>query len=247
MTPAAVGFQCPNCVAAGQQVVRGTHANLTVASPDARPVVSWTLIGMCVAVYAAQFLVGVDEIAGSFGMQPVAIALGGEYFRLLTSVFLHGSLLHLMFNMYVLFVLGPTMERILGHGRFALLFVVSGLGGAAASYALSAPTTLSVGASGAIFGVMGALAVAGRRLRFDITMVLVLIAINIVIGFVFSAGIDWRAHLGGLLTGAAMAAVLVSPTGRRRISVEVVGVAVIVGVIALTVAYRSAQLSAFAG
>ena len=247
MTPAAVGFQCPNCVAAGQQAVRSTNASAAVASPDTRPLVSWTLIGVCVAIYGAQFLLGVDDIAASFGMQPVAIAFGGEYYRLLTSVFLHGSLLHLLFNMYVLYVLGPTMERILGHSRFALLFLVSGLGGAVASYALSAPTTLSVGASGAIFGVMGALAVAGRRLRFDITMVLVLIAINLVIGFVFAAGIDWRAHVGSLVTGAAMAAVLVSPTGRRRLAVEVLGVAGILLVMLAAVAYRSAQLSAFAG
>ena len=120
------------------------------------------------------------------------------------------------------------MERILGHWRFLLLFLLAGIGGSAASYAFSEPTTWSVGASGAIFGLMGALLVAGQRLRYDVTMVLVLVVINIVIGFVFSSGIDWRAHLGGLATGAAVAAVMVTPQGKeRRPAVEWGGVAVI--------------------
>lgn len=208
---------------------------------------SWGIVGVCVAVFLVQWLVGVNAIAGNFGMQPVAIGLGGEWYRLLTSMFLHGSVLHLLFNMYVLVALGPTLERILGHLRFLVLFVLSGLGGAALSYALSSPMTVSVGASGAIFGLMGALVVAGRRLRYDITMVVVLIAINLVIGFVFSSGIDWRAHVGGLATGAAVAAVMVVPHGRRASIAEWGGVAAIAVVVVLVIAFRTVQINGLVG
>ena len=198
-------------------------------------------------MYVLQWLLGVNLVAGNFGMQPVAIGLGGEWYRLVTSMFLHGSILHLLFNMYVLVALGPTLERILGHVRFLVLFLLAGLDGAALSYALSSPMTVSVGASGAIFGLMGALVVAGRRLRYDITMVVVLIAINLVIGFVFSSGIDWRAHVGGLATGAAVAAVMVVPHGRRAAAAEWGGVAAIAIVVVLVIAFRTAQLSSLVG
>ena len=214
---------------------------------EEKPFVSWAIVGICAAVYVLQWLLGVNLVAGNFGMQPVAIGLGGEWYRLVTSMFLHGSILHLLFNMYVLVALGPTLERILGHVRFLVLFLLAGLGGAALSYALSSPMTVSVGASGAIFGLMGALVVAGRRLRYDITMVVVLIAINLVIGFVFSSGIDWRAHVGGLATGAAVAAVMVVPHGRRAAAAEWGGVAAIAIVVVLVIAFRTAQLSSLVG
>lgn len=246
MTAAPVGFQCPDCVAAASAAVKATRRRGGLTSDD-RPVVSWSIVGICVAVYLLQMVVGVNEVASNFGMQPLAIGILNEWYRLLTSVFLHGSILHILFNMYVLVVLGPTLERMLGHGRFLLLFVVSGLGGSIASYWLSAPTSLSVGASGAIFGLMGGLLVAGRRIRADVTQIVVLIAINLAIGFIFS-GIDWRAHLGGLLTGAAMAAVMVGIGGRRPSrAVEYGGIAGIVLVLFLIVTIRTAQLMALTG
>jgi membrane associated rhomboid family serine protease len=211
---------------------------------EGKPYVSWTIVGFTVAVFLLQNVVGFDAVVRSYAMQPLAIGIGGEWYRLLTSMFLHGSILHILFNMYVLVVLGPTLERILGHGRFLLLFILSGLGGSIASYWLSAPNTFSVGASGAIFGLMGALLVAGRRLRFDVTMVLILIGINLAIGFIFS-GIDWRAHLGGLLTGAALAAVMVLPDGKSRRSVEVGGIIGVVVVLLVVLAVRTAQITSF--
>lgn len=244
MIPAPVGFQCPDCVAAAAPAQRGGAVALT---ETARPTVSYTLVGICVVVYLTQLLLG-DEVVANFAMRPVSIAFGQDFYRLVTAIFLHGSVLHLAFNMYVLFVLGPTLERILGHGRFLLLFLLAGVGGSAASYAFSEPTTWSVGASGAIFGLMGALLVAGQRLRYDVTMVLVLVVINIVIGFVFSSGIDWRAHLGGLATGAAIAAVMVTPQGKeRRPAVEWGGVAAVALVIIAVVVWRTASLTAIGG
>lgn len=243
--PAPVGFQCPECVAAGKAAVRAPAGEALPA--DAKPVVTYTLMAICVGVYLLQLVLG-DTIATEFAMRPVAIAFGADYYRLFTAMFLHASILHIAFNMYVLYVLGPTLERILGHGRFLLLYILAGLGGSAVSYAFSTPTTWSVGASGAIFGLMGALLVAGKRLRYDVNMVLALVAINVVIGFVFSSGIDWRAHLGGLATGAAIAAVMVTTKGiSRPVWVELSGILVILGLVVGVVVLRTNQLLALGG
>jgi membrane associated rhomboid family serine protease len=128
--------------------------------------------------------------------------------------------------------------------RFLALYLIAGLGGAVASFAFSSVNTVSVGASGAIFGLMGALVVAGRHLRADITQVLVLIGINVVIGFI-APGIDWRAHLGGLLTGAAVAFVMSkAPRGSRQTLVQVVGCVGIVLVLAGVALWRAEQIQA---
>jgi membrane associated rhomboid family serine protease len=205
--------------------------------------VTYGLIALDVLVFGAQYLVGVNEVSGNYGMWPVGVAANGEWWRLLTSAFLHGSILHLVFNMYVLFAFGPTLERILGHWRFVVLFLISALGGSVASYVFSDVRTVSVGASGAIFGLMGALVIAGRRLRFDITQVLVLIGINVAIGF-FSAGTDWRAHLGGLATGAAMAVVFILPERRHRTLVQVLGTVVVLAVLVGVAVWRTQQIQA---
>ena len=134
------------------------------ATTIAKPYVTYTLIVINLLVFAYQYSVGINAVAERWGMWPVGIVTGDEWYRLLTSAFLHGSFLHIAFNMYVLFALGPTLERILGHVRFTALYLLSALGGGVVSYFFSDITTVSVGASGAIFGLMGALVVAGRRL-----------------------------------------------------------------------------------
>ena len=240
MIAAPVGFQCPECVASAAAQVR-QPTTVAGASLIARPVVTYALIGINVVVFLVQFTVGVNAVAGDYGMWPVGIAIGGEWWRLVTAAFLHGSFLHIAFNMYVLFALGPTLDRILGHSRYLILYVMAAIGGGVASYVFSDMRTVSVGASGAIFGLMGALVVAGRRLRYDVTQVLVLLAINVVIGF-FAAGVDWRAHLGGLVTGAAVAAIMVFPAPRHRMAVQVGGILVLLGLMAALVMWRTAQI-----
>jgi membrane associated rhomboid family serine protease len=159
-------------------------------------------------------------------------------------MFLHSGLLHLAFNMYALYLLGPPLERALGHGRFLTLFLVSGLGGSVASYVFSPLLTISVGASGAIFGLMAAWIVVHRRLNADVTPVILLLGINVVLGFVVS-GIDWRAHLGGAAVGALVAAILTTgkgAQGRAQSGRQAVLVGLVVlGLIAL-VAWRSQQI-----
>jgi len=247
MVPAAVGYQCPECVRVGQASV-----------PERRTVfggrltrdggVTMVIIGACSVLFVTVSLLGIAGGMARWGMQPLAIALGDEWFRLVSAVFLHGNWLHLGFNMYVLFLLGPPLERLLGHGRFATLFLVSGIGGSVASYAFSPLGTLSVGASGAIFGLMAAWIVIGRRLHRDTSQVLVLLAINVAIGFVVP-GIDWRAHLGGAATGALVALVLTTspgPRARSRLPLQVGAIALIcIGLLVVAV-WRTAQIRALA-
>ena len=245
MTPAPVGYQCPECVQAG---VAATRRPTTVfggqLSRDGA--VSMSLIGICVVAYVA---LGMLNLAGGldrWALQPVAIALGDQWVRLVTAMFLHSGLLHLALNMYALYLLGPPLERALGHGRFLTLYLVAGLGGSVASYTFSPLLTISVGASGAIFGLMTAWIVVHRRLNADATPIIVLLGINVVLGFLVG-GIDWRAHLGGAVVGALVAAILTSgrgaagraQTGRQALLVGLV----VVGLVALT-AWRSSQIQA---
>jgi membrane associated rhomboid family serine protease len=243
MNSAPVGYQCPECVRAGAATV-----------PQARTVfggritrdgaVTMTLIGICVGAY---LLIGALDLFGGnarWGMSPVDIALGDQWFRMLSSVFMHQGLLHLGFNMYVLFLLGRPLERVLGHGRFLTLFLVSGIGGAVASYAFSPVLTLSVGASGAIYGLMAGYIVIARRLDAEATQIIILLAINVVLGFVMS-GIDWRAHLGGAATGAVTALVLSTGRGRRgheKLPQQAVATALILVALAAVALWRTDQI-----
>ena len=144
----------------------------------------------------------------------------GEQWRLLTAVFLHGGIFHLLMNAYALWIFGPVVERELGRVRFLLIFLTTGLFASAASYAFATdPVQVSVGASGAIFGVVGAfvsynyrhreLAVAAARLRGLVPFLI----LNLVFSFAI-AFIDWRAHLGGFLAGL-VAGVVAEGWGRR--------------------------------
>lgn len=244
MITAAVGYQCPDCVASGAVGVRTARTVAGGRVVTGRPVVTYSLIGITVGVFLVQLARGIDVLAIDFGMWPAGIVAYGEWWRLFTSAFLHGSFLHIAFNMLVLFMLGPALERILGHGRYLLLYLIAALGGSVASFVLSDPRTVSVGASGAIFGLMGALIVAGRRLRHDVTQVIGLLAVNVVIGFI-APGVDWRAHLGGLAVGAAVAAVLVfTPPvfDRSRVLWQVLGILAILLVLALITMWRVGQL-----
>ena len=240
MTSAAVGFQCPECIRAGAAGTR--EARTVLGSPvPSRPAVTTAVFAVTCVVYALQYLGVIADAVERFAMWPAAIAYDGEFYRLLTAAFLHGSLLHIGFNMLVLWSIGPTLERILGHSRFLVLYLVAALGGSVASYVFSAPMTLSVGASGAIFGLMGALVVAGKRLGYDITQVLVLLGINVVIGFVVPS-IDWRAHLGGMVTGALVAAVLAYALWANRVLWQWLGVLAVLGALVVVVMWRTAVL-----
>jgi rhomboid protease GluP len=135
----------------------------------------------------------------------------GEYWRLLTVALTHGGFMHLFFNMYALLILGNTLEGAIGQKKFLAIFVISQLGASLTSIYFGAFNVVSVGASGAIFGLFGAMIVISKRFGLETKQTYVIIGINFAIGFIFP-GIDWRAHLGGLIAGFISATVLLSPT-----------------------------------
>ena len=130
----------------------------------------------------------------------------GEWWRLITAGFLHAGLMHLLFNCLALYTLGTPFEALYGRTRYAILLLISLLAGSYASITFNAENQVSVGASGAIFGLFGALLVVGRRLGADTRSTLTLLAINTAIAIAIP-NIDWRAHLGGLAGGVVVATV----------------------------------------
>jgi len=240
MINAPVGFQCPECVASAQVSLPKTRFG---GSFNTVPKVTRFILITCVSIFALSLLFG--SFARSFGMFPAAIAQG-EWWRLFTSTLLHGSILHLLFNMYALYWLGPQLERSLGHVRFAALYVLSALGGSVASYWFSPLNTLSVGASGAIFGLITATIVIGRETRTDVSQLIVLLGINVVIGFL-QPGIDWRAHFGGAAVGALVAFIYTKGTRLNRDQIHRVGLAGVFVVLTLATLARNAQVSAVIG
>jgi membrane associated rhomboid family serine protease len=209
--PAPVGVQCVDCV---RQQARGTRAVRTVfggLASQGRPVVTLTVVGLCVGLFLLQWGTQ-DRVTEELAFYaPLAIA---EPYRFLTAAFLHstGFLLHIAFNLYALWMVGPYLEGLLGRAQFAALYLLSAVGGSVGYYVIVSPygegwTTPTVGASGAVFGLFGALFVVNRRLGRDVGGIVAVVAINAVLGFIAS-GIAWQAHLGGLVTGAAVAALI---------------------------------------
>lgn len=192
MIDAAVGFQCPEC-SSDKQVVRKINSY-------ARPVLTQIIIGICVALFVFSFGENKNEVILNFGLNPVLVQYYGEYFRLITSMFLHLNFMHIAFNMLALWQVGLVLENRLGRYKFAVIYFLSGISGGLLSVYMNEPMAFSVGASGAVFGLFGAFVAINRRLKLDANGMLVMIAINLGIGFVIP-NIDWHGHVGGLVAG----------------------------------------------
>jgi membrane associated rhomboid family serine protease len=204
MTQASVGFHCPEDAKAGRQQV---HTAGAIFGAGGRPLVTTALIAMNVAVFVVGLGMGDDPSVG--GRERLTVEGGlfgplvdqGEWYRIVTSGFLHAGLLHLAFNMYLLYLLGQQLEPVLGRVRFAVAYVFALLTGSLGVLLLD-PTALTVGASGAVFGLMG-IAVLAQRSRginpFD-TGLGGLIVLNLVLTFAIS-GISIGGHIGGLIGG----------------------------------------------
>lgn len=191
------------------------------AAERGAPVVTYSLIGISVLVYALQWLLG-PVIALHFAFLPQAMSLESyEPWRALTSVFLHGSILHLLLNMYTLWLFGQLLEPMLGRVRFLALYLISGLAGSVGVVLLAAPLGWVLGASGAIFGLMGAFVVIQRRLGGNLTQLYILLAINLGIGFLPGANISWQAHLGGLVGGALVGLIYLETRNRSRRGMQI--------------------------
>jgi membrane associated rhomboid family serine protease len=166
----------------------------------------------------------------------------GAYWQLLTSAFTHLELWHIGFNMLALWVLGPQLELAIGRLRFIALYLLSGLAGSALVYWASAEYGATLGASGAVFGLMGALLVIAYKVRADVQQLLLWIGINAVLTFTIS-NISWQGHLGGLVGGAAIAAILVYAPRKRRTPVQAAGLALLAVAIVVAIVARTASLA----
>ena len=166
----------------------------------------------------------------------------GAYWQLLTSVFTHVEVWHIGFNMLALYVLGPQLEVAVGRIRFLVLYLLSGLAGSALVMWAAAPFGLTLGASGAIFGLMGGLLVIAVKVKADLRQIGGWIAINFVVTVLFRNGISWQGHLGGFLGGVTIAAALVYAPRQRRTWWQGAGVGAVALVIAASILARIAVL-----
>ncbi len=264
MTQAAVGFQCPACVQEGsrsQRPVRTSYGGRRSGDPT---LTSKVLIAVNAAVWVLILATGdragglVDRLAlypvGRCLAPPPLHAAGeqqctglgygwiegvatGAWWQPLTSMFTHQALLHIGLNMFVLWILGPQLEAALGRARFLLLYFLSGLAGAAAVLYLTAPYVPTIGASGAIFGLLGGLLVVAIKARADYSQILFWIGINVALTIFGGARISWQGHLGGLVGGILIALVLVyAPRDNRQLwqaaGLGAIGAAVLAALVA---------------
>lgn len=277
MHDAAVGHQCPECVAAGRSSQRSARTAFGGTPAGQHGHVTMALIGLNVAVAVVVLVVGGAQAAGGGGwggllggitpahvwggmitgepgltigytdragalLATAAGVVNGEYYRLLTSMFLHYGIFHLLLNMYALWIVGGALEPLLGRLRFLALYLVSGIGGGVATFLFGSTETISAGASGAVFGLFAAFYILMRRLGRDTSMITTILVINLVLTFLVPNISIWG-HLGGLVTGGLVALGLAYAPARSRTPIQfttVAGVAVLL--LVLTVA-RTAALS----
>ena len=227
--PSSVGVHCVDC-ARQSQAGRRQARTLLGGNVISGALVTKILIGLCIVFYALQVVIPALDSWLAF----VPALAASEPWRFLTTAFLHANYMHLGFNMWALWVLGSALEPVLGRWRFTCVYLLSALGGSTMIYWLSWPDaeswlTLTVGASGAVFGLFSAMFIVQRRFGRDTSGIVALVAINAVISFL-GANISWQGHLGGLVVGGIVSAIYAwAPRGKR----QVVGIA---GTVAVAVA-----------
>jgi membrane associated rhomboid family serine protease len=233
MTPASVGFQCPECVREGRAAVRSPRGGGLQSAGRRWGPVTLGIIAVNVAVFVVTAVSAAlagnspldnfdSPVARSLAQAPVLVQ-SGEWWRVLTAAFVHIGPLHLGLNMLALLIFGSELERRLGRWRFGAVYLTAVLGGAAALQLFSSPLTFAAGASTAIYGLFGALGVLMLAAREDVRGLVTLLVINIVISLL--PGVSLIGHLGGLVAGALAAAVVALL--RRRPPLQIAGVAVL--------------------
>jgi len=244
MTPTPVGMRCPEC--SSQRTRVKTAATITRGEA---PVVTYVLMGICVALQLGQMAAGASATGGGLGGSSLTFDYGlfgpavanGDVYRIVTSGFLHSGLFHLLVNMYTLWILGTLLEPAVGRLRFLLIYFVSMLAGSFGALLVS-PNALTVGASGAIFGLMGAAVMVMRQRGIDPMQsgLPIWIGINLVFS-VAVPGISIGGHIGGLLGGALAAVALFEVPARLRqlpsaagpLLAAAIGAAAVVGALAV--------------
>lgn len=257
MRQAAVGFQCPDCVKEGARNTRQARTAYGGRRPGSPGLVTTTLIALNVVVFVLVAATGGAD--GWLLPQLALIPVGAVYlvngeaqfvegvgdgaaWQLLTSMFTHVELWHIGFNMLALYVLGPQLEMVLGRLRFLALYLLSGLVGSATVYWLAQESSVTVGASGALFGLMAALLVVAIKVRGDVQGLLTLVAINVAITIFGRGFISWQGHLGGFLGGLLLALVLVYAPRRGRAGWQAAGLALVAAATAVAVLARTVGL-----
>ncbi len=217
---APVGQQCVECVKEGNRGVR-TPAAMFGGRAVSGALVTYTLVGLNVLFYLVEWV---------FLHEPGFAGFGPA---------------HIIFNMWALLLVGPGLERLLGRLRFLAVYLLSALGGSVLFYVLVPPYQQALGASGAVFGLFGAWFVVSRRMQVDTRAIVILIVINLVIGFVVP-NIAWQDHIGGLLTGGLLTAAYAYAPRQHRALVQAGATAAIVVLLAAAVIARNSQLAASA-
>jgi membrane associated rhomboid family serine protease len=267
MRDAAVGFQCPSCIKEGARSTRqavGPYGGTRSRDPR---LTTYVLMGVNLAVWFAVVATGwsrsrlVDVLAlnpaggcyfdGKFERASSAVCgeyylpgvADGAYWQLVTNAFMHVQLWHIAANMLSLYLLGPQVEAVLGRARFLAVYALSALAASTAVFWLTDPGSGTLGASGAIFGLFGAIAVIAQKIGADLRSIGGLLLVNLVITFAIP-NISWQGHLGGLLGGALVAAVVVhAPRGTRRTTIQWSALFGFAALVALAVVLRSAALA----
>jgi membrane associated rhomboid family serine protease len=268
MRDAAVGFHCPDCVAEGRRTTRQARTPYGGLRPGSFGLVSKILIALNAAVWVLILSTGgnssvwVDRLSirpkgacvlGNRGFDVSSSRCAsnhgtwlpgvsdGAWWQPVTSMFTHVAVWHIGFNMLVLWVLGPQLELAVGRLRYLAIYFISGLAGSAAVMWLAAPLGLTLGASGAIFGLMGALLVIALKVHGDVRGIATWIVINLVLTFTLG-GISWQGHLGGLAGGILTGAVVVYAPREHRVAWQSAGLAAVAAAVLLATATRVAVL-----
>jgi membrane associated rhomboid family serine protease len=225
--------------------------------PTATAVVTWTLVGINVLLFLVELAKpgiaddwGLLGYASATGQPPMQGIAAGQWYRLITSAFLPpatglGGLgfMDILFNMWALIYLGPALERMLGHVRYLVLYVLSALGGAVFYYWIVSPLAPAAGASGAIFGLFGAWFVVSKRLRLDSRGIVTLIVINLAFSFIYRSTIAWQDHVGGLITGAVIAAAYAYAPRKGRTGTQVAASVAVLAILVVATMLRTHQLT----
>ncbi|MEU6392421.1 rhomboid family intramembrane serine protease [Streptomyces sp. NPDC046939] len=254
MISASVGFQCPDCVrgGAGTGQPPGASRPRTVAGgtvvADPR-LVTKILVVINLAVFIAVHVDDalLDRLVLVAAWPPASLppdqgVAAGEWYRLVTSMFTHNAVWHIGFNMLGLWWLGGPLEAHLGRVRYLALYFLSGLVGSATAYAFAAPGVATLGASGAIFGLLGATAVLMRELDYDLRPVIGLLALNLLFTFTWR-DISWQAHIGGLVGGFVIGYAMIHAPRERRALIQYGACALVLAIVLGVVLVRTAQLT----
>lgn len=247
--PAPVGQQCLECIHEGNQEIRrpsGVFGGRVTASAA----VTWTILGLNVLFYLVELVYPAlwSDWAMVGRVGPDLGVANGQYYRLITSAFLpppgYTGLMDIAFNMWALVIVGPALERMLGHLRFTAVYLLSALGGSVFFYYFAPADLPALGASGAIFGLFGAWFVVSRRLRLDTRAILFLIVLNLAFSFAFRSSIAWQAHVGGLIVGSLLTAAYAYAPRAQRALLQVAATAVVLAVLIIAVVARDHALAA---